>query len=174
MPARQKVKGNTWERKVAEIFSEETGTHWQRNICGSGGFVGGKNAHRIAHLTENQTLMARGDIVPGDGFEKTIIECKFYKDFAFHSLMALNGVSKLNEWIEQVNIDHEVSNSEFYCVVFKINRKGMFIAFPSDLLTPINNFCTYQYAETNTTFAIEEFNNEWVSRNLDALKELNK
>lgn len=173
MPAPSKIKGNGFERDVAKIFSSVTGTNWQR-VPNSGSFVGGSNAHRLQQLTENQILLARGDLIPGDGFEKTIIECKFYKDLTWHKLFDAKGITKLNEWIEQVLIDHKLSNSAFYCVIFKINRQGAFIVYEKDqVIKPLGNYASYHYEAEDLHYYVEQFSEQWVTDHLAQLKDLN-
>ena len=124
MPNKNKAKGNNVERQVAEILSEGTDTHFQR-VPNSGAFLGGANMHRISKLTNAQTLLAAGDLIPGDGFEDCYIEVKSRKDFLFHHLFSEN--KEINSWIDQCMFDFDEVGAKCLLLIFKPNRKGFFV-----------------------------------------------
>jgi len=118
-----KNKGKSWERDIAKHLTAIYGVNFQR-VPNSGAFVGGFNANRIANLTPEQLLLASGDIILPRFLSHITIEGKFYKDFNFESLLINN--QQLDGWIEQAAVGGKIP-----FVVFKINRKGGFVVFPS-------------------------------------------
>lgn len=123
MASKQKIKGSSFERDVAKDLSLRYGENFTRTI-GSGAFVGGKNTVRKDVLTENQIRHHKGDITPPDSFFKMNMECKSYKDFAFHLLFTgKNG--KLEEWIGQT-LD-AADAGDVNIIVMKFDRIGKYI-----------------------------------------------
>ena len=118
MPSKSKTKGNTFEREVAAHLSEVFGYNFER-VPNSGAFVGGKNNIRYDKLSKSQQLIYEGDILVPDELYHLKIECKNYKDFAFHHLFTDN--KTLNDWIEQAWSDDKV-----WFLIFKITRRGAF------------------------------------------------
>ena len=118
MPSKSKTKGNTFEREVAAHLSEVFGYNFER-VPNSGAFVGGKNNVRYDKLSKSQQLIYEGDILVPDELYHLKIECKNYKDFAFHQLFT--GNNTLNDWIDQARSDEKV-----WFLIFKITRRGTF------------------------------------------------
>ena len=159
-----KNKGNNFEREVAKIFTETLGTSFKKTP-GSGSFIGGTNVHRIKKITDNQSLLHRGDIIPGDGYEHLIIECKARKGFLFHKLFTK--CVELDKWIDQVEINvNDLSENKkdwFYCVIFKPNSCGLFICYPvlcSTTGDDTKNMMIYNKGDKH--YFIEKFDEEWV------------
>lgn len=120
-----KNKGKSWEREIAKHFTAIYGVNFQR-VPNSGAFVGGINASRIVNLTPEQLLLASGDIILPKFLSHITLEGKFYKDFNFESLLINN--QQLDGWIEQAAVGGKIP-----FVLFKINRRGGFVVFPSSI-----------------------------------------
>ena len=85
MANKNKNKGKAFERQICEILSKCFGLNFQR-VPNSGAFVGGLNIQRYDKLTEEQKLLADGDIIVPKELSHISMECKSYKDFSFSSL----------------------------------------------------------------------------------------
>lgn len=160
----KKTKGNNFERDVAKIFTEVLGTPFNR-VPNSGAFTGGKNTHRIKKITDNQSLLHRGDIIPGDGYEHLIIECKARKGFPFHQLFTK--CAELDKWINQVEVNvsdlSENKKDWFYCVIFRPNNCGLFICYPMSCTSIANDHKNVMfYHKSDKHYIIEKFDEEWV------------
>jgi hypothetical protein len=127
MSSKSKIKGSSFEREVAKYLSDLYGESFIRNISGSGAYVGGKNFHRKATLTDSQILSARGDIHCPESFSQLNIECKSYANFAWHQLF--DESKQLESWIEQLMTVSDVDSLNMLC--FKITRQGRYIAVPA-------------------------------------------
>lgn len=161
-----KNKGKGFEREVADLFSQATGLHWQR-VPNSGAFIGGKNSSRIQQLSNNQILLTRGDIIPPDEYNGICIECKFHKDFPFHLLF--DDCLELNKWIDQCMVDYEASNGKVFMVIFKINRRGLFICTLKDQFKITKSLT---YITKNREYSVSKFDLEWIQNNKHTIKEL--
>ena len=80
MGNKNKNKGKSFERQICKILSDIFGLNFQR-IPNSGAFVGGSNIDRYDKLTEEQRLLADGDIIVPKELSHISMECKSYKDF---------------------------------------------------------------------------------------------
>jgi hypothetical protein len=141
MANKNKNKGKAFERQICEILSKTFGLNFQR-IPNSGAYVGGKNAFRYETLTEEQKLLADGDIIVPSELSHISMECKSYKDFSFSGLF-LGQNALLDGWIKQAS---ETQKSK-WLLYFKINNKGIFVVydmtkFSSDLYK--ENYHIYQ------------------------------
>ena len=121
---------------VSKHLSEVFGLPFQR-VPNSGAFVGGKNAFRAELMSEEQKLLADGDIIVPKELAHVSFECKFYKDFSWNKLFSNKGESHLNSWIKQSN----ETTKRFWFIIFKINRQGSFVCFPQ----------YYYFKNSNTT-----------------------
>lgn len=132
MANKNKNKGKAFERQICEILGKTFGLNFQR-IPNSGAYVGGKNAFRYETLTEEQRLLADGDIIVPSELSHISMECKSYKDFSFSGLfLGQNGL--LDGWIKQASETQKPK----WLLFFKINNKGIFVVydlnkFPLDL-----------------------------------------
>jgi hypothetical protein len=114
-----KNKGNTFERKIANLFSkrfaEKTGIAqaFRRNID-SGSFFGGSNQKRTeTHNTENAVF---GDINCPSNFNYSL-ECKHYKAGpSFANLMKQN-CKDWDGWISQAEQDSKNSGKKMAIIV---------------------------------------------------------
>lgn len=169
MPSKGKTKGNGWEREVADFLSDLYGESFVR-VPNSGAFIGGKNSHRKTNLSEQQIRGFKGDIIPGPSFPELNLEAKFYKDFAFHQVLA-GSCKQLDLWIEQIN--DTCDETDVNLLTMKFNRKGSFIAFEAKWLPQIklgDNFLRYNHKKYGPWY-IMEFNSFWELNN-DAIKQL--
>lgn len=123
MPNPQKQKGNRLEREIADHLSGVFGLNFCR-VPNSGAFVGGKNAYRKDFLSENQILLATGDIIVPDELKHISLECKSYKKFSFQSLFSSNKL--LESWIDQAR-----TSDKKWFLIFKINRAGSYVVYES-------------------------------------------
>lgn len=123
MPNKNKNKGKSFEREIVDFLKELTGLYYQR-VPNSGAFTGGKNQYRAREMEQDHLNNMDGDIIVPQSWSHISIECKFYKDFAWHHI--LQGDHKLlNKWIEQAR--QTTKNHWFLC--FKINRQGWYVVF---------------------------------------------
>lgn len=169
MPSKGKAKGNGWEREVADFLSNLYGESFVR-VPNSGAFIGGKNSHRKTNLSEEQIRGFKGDIIPGPSFPNLNMEAKFYKDFAFHQVLA-GGCKQLDSWIEQMR--DTCDDADINLLSMKFNRKGAFIAFEAKWLPQINagpNHMRYHNKKYGP-WIITEFEAFW-QLNSDVVKQL--
>lgn len=140
-----KNKGNTFERKIANLLSERFLAHtgipksFRRN-ADSGSFFGGSNKARTdTHDTSKATF---GDIIVPDGFAFSI-ECKHYKDPPTFASLVKQEVAALDKWIAQAEQDGE-SSGKTPCIIVKYNNvpEVVFLAEPGDLI-PIGRYKSY-------------------------------
>lgn len=158
MTSAAKAKGNGFERECAKILSDAFGEHFNRNISGSGGYIGGSNVFRKKILAESQIWNNKGDIICPDSFKgKFVIECKFYKEFSFHHFLINKSIPLLDKWIEQ-QFDI-IDDDDFWVVIFKINRCGSYIVIKEDLCPFIDNrmgnYSIYYYK--NEKYIVTDF-----------------
>lgn len=170
MTGKAKAKGNSGERELCTILKNTFGGSFIR-VPNSGAYIGGKNAHRREFLSEGQVRHAKGDIIPPGHMPKLVLECKFYKDFAFHALITGGKVPQLDKWIEQT-LDC-VEAGDLWFVAFKINRKGWFICYSQDLApqVAVGNHCVYN--DGTNSFVVTELT-KFVADNKDKILELSK
>lgn len=160
MTSRAKAKGNSWERELCEVLKKNFGGNWQR-VPNSGAFTGGANTFRKDFLDASQIRLFKGDIIPAEHMPKIVLECKFYKDFPFHSLVR-EQIPQLDDWIGQTKISADDGDTWFLCI--KINRRGTFIVFDSAIMNHfvLDNFVRYkQYVFTDL--------NSFVQKNKDSI-----
>jgi hypothetical protein len=125
MTSKQKQKGNSWEREICGFLGEHLGGNFQR-VPNSGAYMGGKNVFRKEFLSTGQQRAAKGDIIPPDDLHKLNIEAKNYADIAFHQIID-GSCKQLDTWIDQT--EEPADDDDFSMTVFKISRKGSWIAF---------------------------------------------
>jgi Holliday junction resolvase len=123
---KSKDKGKTFERDIANYLSELYKDSFTR-VPGSGAYVGGQNAVRKEHLTENQVRGFKSDIMPPDGWGHLNIECKAYADFPFHQLFQDKEIPILNTWIQQTY--DAADEGDFNLIIMKFNRKGKYVMY---------------------------------------------
>lgn len=142
MSSASKIKGSGFEREISKYLSDLYGESFVR-AAHSGAFVGGTNQSRKDSLSESQVRSFKGDVIPGDSFPKLNIECKFYNDFAFHTLFT--GEHKvLDKWLEQL-LD-SADDGDLSVLFMKFNRKGRYIAVQA-YLTWVTDFFFFYGSE---------------------------
>lgn len=170
MPSPQKQKGNSWEREVAQYLSEIYGSPFMR-APGSGAYIGGTNTHRKQIMSEGQIRTFKGDIIPGTGFELLNIECKSYKDFAFHQILSGTTNKQLETWIEQAM---EVADTGDFTVLFmKFSRQGTYIATPAQKTLKLPPHGTYYNTQRHGTWFFSDLKT-FMELNKDIIKELSR
>lgn len=119
MPANGKQKGNSQERKLANLlsarFESVTGipNSFRRNPD-SGSFWGASNQKRVK--THDVSHAHFGDLICPDNF-KFSVESKFYKSGPTFSALVKGTVKQWDNWIKQAQQDASNSNKEMMLVV---------------------------------------------------------
>jgi len=139
-----KNKGNTFERKIANMlsarFEKITGvkTSFKRN-ADSGSFFGGANQKRLkTHLTENAVL---GDIVCPSNFLFNI-ECKHYSKQPLFSNILMQNCKQWDTWIKQAEQDSKNANKKV-AIIIKYNNVEELVL----IADPIDGTPTMQYKD---------------------------
>ena len=170
MPSKQRAKGNSWERDVSQYLSEIYGSHFMR-APGSGAYIGGTNTHRKQILSEGQIRTFKGDIIPGPEFSMLNIECKSYRDFAFHQLLSGTTNKQLESWIEQAM---EVADQGDFTVLFmKFTRQGTYIATPAQKTLILPPHGTQYKSQRYGTWFFSDLKT-FMELNKDIIKELSR
>lgn len=160
MPSPQKQKGSGFEREIARFLSDLYGESFIR-APGSGAYVGGINQSRKEFLHEGQIRSFKGDIVPGQSFNKMNAECKSYKDFPFHLLLT-GECAQFDKWLEQLL---DVADPNDMNILFmKFNRIGRYVAVQPKLTWMIDSF---------TFYGSKKFG-DWYITEFDSFFKLNK
>ena len=112
-----KAKGNRTELNLCKVLTEHFGQEFSRAL-GSGA-----RTSQVGYLPDHAKKTLTGDICVPEGF-KWVIECKggYEDDMNLTNILDGNGLSRLDEFIEQVSKDAE------YCsrkpiILWKRNRK---------------------------------------------------
>lgn len=143
-----KNKGNTYERKIANILSDRFAAYtgipnsFRRNPD-SGSFFGKTNAKRLTtHATDTANL---GDIICPPGFCYSI-ECKHYKTAPGLKALLGQSVKDWDLWIEQAEQDAINSNKE-PCIIVKYNNVDEFVIVRNSNLggIPYKNYHLVQF-----------------------------
>lgn len=170
MTSKAKAKGNAWEREICGFLGETLGGNFQR-VPNSGAYMGGKNVFRKEFLSDGQQRAAKGDIIPPDDLPKLNLEAKNYADIAFHQI--INGECKqLDAWIDQTEEPADLDDVSF--TIFKITRKGSWVAFRSDLADKFKlrdlSYVTYR-KEGGVTYIITD-HEKFFKTNVDEVRKL--
>lgn len=162
MANKNKNKGKSFERQICGILSNFFGINFQR-VPNSGAFIGGKNSVRYDVLTEEQRLLADGDIIVPQELNHISMECKSYKDFSFNGLF-LGKNALLDGWIEQSSNTKKPK----WLLFFKINNKGIFVVYDISKFPPQmqkENYHIYQ-----NKYVIQDIN-EFLNKNKNRIYE---
>ena len=132
-----KSKGNTFERKIANLFSERfksiTGKDqsFRRNID-SGSFFGGSNQKRT--ITHDLDKAIFGDIVSPNNFVFNI-ECKHYASAPSLASIFKQSCKEWDKWIDQSLQDGLSANKQPIIIVKynKIDELIILAQLPKDL-----------------------------------------
>lgn len=162
MAVNGKQKGNAWERKVANLFSEKFAAFLNkdkafiRNID-SGSYFGGKNQNRIkTHLEEHQSF---GDILTPSNF-RFEIECKAYKTAPSLDLILKGSIKLFDEWIEQSEQDAQNGNKEPMLVI-KFNNTVPFVMVQCDIDFIESTFQYRGYSAYPLKLVLEKVDEAW-------------
>jgi len=147
-----------FERDIAKIFGEAFGDQFYRTP-GSGGFVGGKNQHRLELMTEGQKNIFSGDIIPPEYLMGLAVECKTRASFNFNTLF--KGENKeLNSWIDQTYHNE----CKLGLLIFKYQRSPTFILYEASVNFD-KSLPHFTYFYNNTKYIITTFTLEWLKDN---------
>lgn len=158
MSVNGKQKGNSFERKIANLLSETFKDYlgipngFRRNID-SGSFYGGSNIDRT--LTHSLDYAVFGDLICPRNF-KYSIECKHYKTAPSLQAIINQLVKQWDTWLKQAEQDSKASNKEFTLIV-KYNNvdemiflkntlhgKDTIIKYKQYYIYRLKDFLTYQ------------------------------
>lgn len=168
MTSKAKSKGNSWEREITKFLGEELGGNWMR-VPNSGAYVGGKNEARKMLMDDGQVRLVKGDIIPPSHLPLLNLEAKNYKDIAFHQI--INGECKLlNSWIDQTEIPAEPNDISL--TIFKITRKGSWIAFKASLMNEflLDSYVMYKKSPDNN-YIVTDYES-FIKNNKEKIKSL--
>jgi hypothetical protein len=123
-----KNKGNTFERKMANLLSERFQQHtgieksFRRN-ADSGSFFGGGNKSRVTQYDLDHA--AFGDLICPDTFLFSV-ECKHYKSAPSFQSIVIREVTQWDTWIKQVEQD-STSAGKLPLLIIKYNNVPEFV-----------------------------------------------
>lgn len=123
-----KSKGNTFERKIANLLSARFETYtgleksFRRN-SDSGSYFGGMNAHRVEKHDLDHAVF--GDLMCPRNFNFSI-ECKHYKSAPSFQSIINKLVPQWDTWIKQVEQDSESAN-KLPLLIIKYNNVPEFV-----------------------------------------------
>ena len=167
-----KAKGNSFERQVANIFSERFSSlfgvdkPFRRNVD-SGSFYGNKNSFRMVDSVSEHIRVS--DILSPDSF-RFVLECKSYKDAPSLFNVISSGSDLIDSWLSQVvsdvsNLNAHTGRSYVPALVMKWNRTPIFVMCPMDVFEPMDLFLSHFVYR----FILNEL---WVGITLDDFLEL--
>jgi hypothetical protein len=165
MANRNKNKGKSFERQIAKFLTEIYGVSFQR-VPNSGAYVGGMNSKRYETLTNEQKLLADGDLIVPSFLSHISFECKSYKDFSFSSLYC-GKCALLDGWIEQASS----TKKPFWILFFKINNKGTYVVYKKNISPNINSNDSKMFYKNEYVIELAE---HFMINNKETLKDLNK
>lgn len=155
-----KAKGNTFERKIANLLSERfaeiTGIDkaFRRN-ADSGSFFGGSNVKRTAiYDTEKATF---GDIICPATFSYSL-ECKHYKAPPSFALVMKQDCKDWDKWIGQAGQDCISSNKKMAIIIKYNNVEEIVILDASEDITPIMFYKNYKVVRLTDWLALSNSN----------------
>lgn len=141
-----KNKGNTFERKIANLLSKHFSSYLGieqgfRRAIDSGSFFGGKNQRRVQTHDLNHATF--GDIICPVNF-KYSLECKHYKSPPTFSSLMKQDIKQWDEWIGQAKQDC-LNSGKKMAVIIKYNNvpESVIIEEPLPNVTNIQYKCYY-------------------------------
>jgi hypothetical protein len=134
-----KCIGNSFERRVADLFSKGLGGEWVRTPS-SGGFIGGANRKRLATLGQEQARLFDADIIPPDQYKNVVIECKKRANINFRQFTEINGSKVINEWLNQLFQNYVASEKKIHFLIFAEKFSPIFVCYQSDLIQQFYKF----------------------------------
>lgn len=142
---KSKDKGKRGERELCSILTNIFGKPFIR-VPNSGAFVGGKNVFRKNTIDKSQEKLMKGDIIPPEGLNHLVFECKNHKNIKTDTFITNN--TKVNSWIDQCL--EIVDEKDIWFVCFKIQNRGWYILVSNnfvDFSSLQSNYITYNYKE---------------------------
>jgi hypothetical protein len=119
MGAKQKAKGNRYERRVVKLLIEVTGVPF-RKVPASGGF----NKQGPQKVAEH---VFSGDVICDDKNFAFSVEAKNQKAFSFTAILKDPKTAKFTEWWEQC-VGDAMAIDKLPMLVFKPNTQDDFVA----------------------------------------------
>ena len=118
-----KSKGNTFERKIANMFSKQFAEYTEipqsfRRNPDSGSFFGGSNVARVE--THDTDWAVYGDLICPRNFRFSV-ECKHYKTSPTMNAILKQNVKEWDGWIKQARQDSKTSGKEML-IIIRYNR----------------------------------------------------
>jgi len=131
-----KKKGNSYEREIANEFSELFQDTFRR-VPQSGAIVGGLNRSKNLTLRQDAQEILAGDIISPEWFPFSI-ECKNYGEKTGPNIYCIleKPDKKLDEWIAQGRGDSVFSRKEFLLII-KITRRAEYVMVDWDKFNEI-------------------------------------
>ena len=154
-----KSKGNTFERKIANLLSERFHQHtgieksFRRN-ADSGSFFGGGNKSRVTQYDLEHA--AFGDLICPDTFLFSV-ECKHYKTGPSFQSIVNKEVTQWDTWIKQVEQDSTNAN-KLPLLIIKYNNVPEFVFVKNKL--EIDEILQYKGYYSYTLSVILKLTNE--------------
>lgn len=151
-----KNKGNSFERKVANLLSDKFATIYNKSQAfrrnpDSGSFFGGVNESRIQ--THHESSANFGDIITPPDFNFSI-ECKHYKESPGAVALISQNIPQWDKWIQQAEADARKSNKDFLLII-KYNRVSE-IVITSDKKFPGIRYKNYQVLNLSDLMSFPE------------------
>lgn len=166
MTSKSKSKGSSWERDIANFLTDLYGEKFVR-VPNSGAYIGGSNSSRKEALDAGQIRGFKGDIIPPSSWTHFNCEAKNYKDFPFHQLYQ-GSVKLLDSWLKQLT--DAADPGDLNILIFKITRKGKYIATQHHQLNLNPNYTIYKSPDHGTWY-IQDYDEFW-KRNQILVKQL--
>ena len=160
MAINSKNKGNTFERKVSNIFSKrfeaKTGliSGFRRN-ADSGSFFGKTNKARIE--THDTTKATFGDIICPTDFRFNI-ECKHYKSPPSLAIIFKQDWKQLDEWLEQSEQDGKSAN-RVPIIIMKFNNVPEMVVLKDTMgIPPVLHYKEYSIITLDSFLSLPDTN----------------
>lgn len=144
-----KSKGNSFERKMANVLSERFEAHlgnkngFRRNPD-SGSFFGGSNAMRTESYNLDYAVF--GDLICPRTFRYSI-ECKHYKSPPSFQSVITHKVSQWDKWLEQAEKD-AASSSKNMSLIVKYNNVDEIVFLKSPIPDALHSLYRQYYLHT--------------------------
>jgi hypothetical protein len=159
-----KAKGDRTEKNLCHLLAEHFGEPFTK-APGSGAFTS-----QIDHLPEHAKKTLTGDICGPENF-KWVIECKGgYEDDIHFGALDGNGLSRLDEFIEQTTKDADYCGRKSI-ICWKRNRKPWLAMLRLEDLTHCDSIAT---GDMEDNFPYRLYYREWIMVSLEKLLEVTK
>jgi hypothetical protein len=144
MAVNGKNKGNSFERKIANLlstrFKEVTGIDQARRNPDSGSFFGASNQRRTeTHDLDHANF---GDLLCPKNFNFSV-ECKHYKTGPTFSALVKGNITQWDKWLGQASQDAKNSKKEMMLIV-KYNGVDEIVFLDAELDGAISPSMIYQ------------------------------